>query len=508
VVSLDKAREIAQSGHKVHVLVKSSDGNTVDFEHGIWVHRIASQEVEKTDKAIELEIPDAAWSHSKVFLDELDRISLHRSVDIVHAASTCLSGAVRPLSDKYCLVTSLSPDDVAAIKPAESAGTKESATHDNLLAVSRQFILKQSQGVFVPCAINDQVLPDLNDYIDTRETVISCANSAEEIIQDYVKILDNKKRFVRLKLSIIIPVYNSEKYLHACLRPVLDQVDEGVEIIAIDDASEDNSLDILNYYRQRNANIKVLRNETNLGPGPARNYGLSQASGEYIAFLDSDDSVNESYFKEMLNSAEVHQSDIVFSNVDPEIPVFDDFSKIYAPFSQNLDNLPAECKMTGIIGKLYRREFLQESNIHFLDKKIIIGEDIPFNWISYFCAKKISFAPGAVYRYRMHGSGCDSVNDERILGIFDALEYVKSIYEEKDTDGEREAMIVHIIVSHVAQNYVKLMTASEPDSALIQRYKQRAKTLMTFPVELVLNNAFIEQYAKDFYIELDEEYKT
>ena len=184
------------------------------------------------------------------------------------------------------------------------------------------------------------------------------------------------------------------------------------------------------------------------------------------------------------------------------------FREIYAPVSQNLDNLPAECKMTGIIGKLYRREFLQEHNIHFLDTKIIIGEDIPFNWISYFCAKKISFAPGAVYRYRMHGAGCDSVNDERILGIFDALEYVKSVYEEKDPGGEREAMIVHIIVSHIAQNYVKLMTASEPDSALIQRYKQRAKTLMTFPVELVLNNAFIEQYAKDFYIELGEEYKS
>ena len=327
MISLDKAREIAESGHKVHVLVKSSDGNTVDFEHGIWVHRIASKEVEKTDKAIELEIPDAAWRQSKAFLDELDRISLHRSIDVVHSAMTCLSGAVALLSNKYCLVTSLSPDDVAAIKPAQSAGAKESATHDKVSAVSRRFILKQSHGVFVACSVKDKALSDLNDYIDTRATVISCANSTEEIIHDYVKILDNKKKFVQFKLSIIIPVYNSEKYLHACLRPVLDQVDEGVEIIAIDDASEDNSLDILNYYCKRNANIKVLHNDTNLGPGPSRNYGLSQASGEYIAFLDSDDSVNESYFNEMLNSAEVHQSDIVFSNVDPEIPVFDDFSR-------------------------------------------------------------------------------------------------------------------------------------------------------------------------------------
>lgn len=124
-------------------------------------------------------------------------------------------------------------------------------------------------------------------------------------------------------LSIIIPVYNTERYLDDCLSSVLDQVDSKIEIIAIDDASEDKSYEILLNYRKLYPCLKVFQNKNNLGPGPTRNLGLRKAKGKYVVFIDSDDVVNEKYFYELLRSAEKNKSDIVFSNIEPESSVFD-----------------------------------------------------------------------------------------------------------------------------------------------------------------------------------------
>ena len=308
----------------------------------------------------------------------------------------------------------------------------------------------------------------------------------------------------RKALSIIIPVYNSEQYLDDCLLSVLDQVDLRVEVIAIDDASEDSSYEVLLNYCKQHPCIKVFQNKTNLGPGPTRNFALSKAKGDYVAFIDSDDVVNEAYFHELLCSVEEHKPDIVFSNIEPESVAFDKYFEKYSPVSTDLVNLPAECGMTGIIGKVFRSGFLKKNNIQFLNEKIIIGEDIPFTWISYFFAQKISFAPNAIYSYRMHEGGNDSVNDERVLGIFKALKHVKSIYEEFDPYGEREYLITHLMVSHIAYNYAKLIKANYPDTILINKYKAEARSILNYPTDLVMENKYIYQYYKDLFIELIE----
>ena len=94
-------------------------------------------------------------------------------------------------------------------------------------------------------------------------------------------------------LSVIIPVYNVEKYLKKCLDSVLNQEFKNFEIICIDDCSTDSSLKILKEYAKSNERIKVLQNNTNLGLGLTRNIGLNAAMGKYIHFLDSDDFLNK-----------------------------------------------------------------------------------------------------------------------------------------------------------------------------------------------------------------------
>ena len=95
-----------------------------------------------------------------------------------------------------------------------------------------------------------------------------------------------------MKVSIIVPVYNSERYLSDCLNSLVNQTLSEIEIIAIDDASTDHSLEILiDYAAKYPRKVKVYKNDQNKGQGASRNIGLSIANGEYVGFLDSDDYV-------------------------------------------------------------------------------------------------------------------------------------------------------------------------------------------------------------------------
>ena len=106
-----------------------------------------------------------------------------------------------------------------------------------------------------------------------------------------------------MKVSIIVPVYNASDYLDTCLETLVNQTIDNMEIIAIDDASTDNSLDILNDYASRYYNLRVYKNEKNLGQGMTRNKGIALANGEYIGFLDADDYVGLNMYKTMYEAA-------------------------------------------------------------------------------------------------------------------------------------------------------------------------------------------------------------
>lgn len=110
-------------------------------------------------------------------------------------------------------------------------------------------------------------------------------------------------------ISVIIPVYNTSKYLMDCLDSVINQTYDNLEIITINDGSIDNSLEILNKYKQIDKRIKVI-NKKNEGGGPARNAGLDLASGDYIAFVDSDDKIERNMYKTMLEAIDANNVDM------------------------------------------------------------------------------------------------------------------------------------------------------------------------------------------------------
>lgn len=117
------------------------------------------------------------------------------------------------------------------------------------------------------------------------------------------------------KLSIIVPVYNAEKYMEKCLNRLIEQSYKNIEVIIVNDCSQGNCEEIANKYRQIDNRIKYIKHEKNKGLFQARITGASIATGEYIAFLDSDDYVSIDYYRTLMNNIQENNSDIAMGNM-------------------------------------------------------------------------------------------------------------------------------------------------------------------------------------------------
>lgn len=126
-------------------------------------------------------------------------------------------------------------------------------------------------------------------------------------------------------ISVIIPVYQAEKYLKRCVDSVLSQTFQNLEVILIDDGSKDNSGEICDQYAASDNRVKVLH-KTNAGVAAARNSGLEMATGDYIAFVDSDDYIDSQMYQSMMSIAEEYQCDVVMCDCVKE---FDNYQEIY-----------------------------------------------------------------------------------------------------------------------------------------------------------------------------------
>ena len=177
------------------------------------------------------------------------------------------------------------------------------------------------------------------------------------------------------KVSVIIPVYNVEKYLRECLNSVVNQTLKDIEIICVNDGSTDNSLAILQEYAKNDKRI-VLINQENKNAGAARNTGLAHATGEYLSFLDSDDFFELNMLEEMYNSAKENSLDIVICDYDK----YNTVEKIYKAPKKTLttdswDGIIFNYKdvpdgiFTGFLiaawNKMFSRKFIEKNNLKF-----------------------------------------------------------------------------------------------------------------------------------------------
>lgn len=217
------------------------------------------------------------------------------------------------------------------------------------------------------------------------------------------------------KISIIIPVYNAEKYLRQCLDSVVNQTLKEIEILCINDGSTDSSLDILNEYAEQDKRIKVF-SQKNSGPATARNVGLDNATGDYLWFIDADDwcelNACEYLYKEIQNFSEidyVHFGTNIFDNqkkitnkdayynltIVPEKFINTVISELNEKNISILYNLPNE-----LWSKLFRKKFISKNKIRFNDE-LKNGDDALFSSLAFLKAKSRIYKKECLYNYRI-----------------------------------------------------------------------------------------------------------
>lgn len=220
----------------------------------------------------------------------------------------------------------------------------------------------------------------------------------------------------KVELSIIVPVYNVEKYLEECLNSISRIKNINYEILIINDDSPDNSQKIIDEFCKNNIRAKYFIKE-NGGISSARNYGLKRSKGEYIWFVDSDDLIDYKEFQNFFARIKKDNVDIAIANYYffNKNKIFKESKLFY--FDKSLSGREILNKHGKILlekgfvwRNLYRREFLEKNDITFKEK--IVAEDQLFNILCFFKANKVKYINNFIYYYRINREGSLTKNIE------------------------------------------------------------------------------------------------
>lgn len=260
--------------------------------------------------------------------------------------------------------------------------------------------------------------------------------------------------------SIIIPIYNSEKYLIECLESVVHQTYKNIEIILINDGSTDNSKDICTKYLQEYSNIKYFE-KSNSGVSDTRNIGLKHASGKYTMFIDSDDVYELNYVEEMVKSLEKNQSQLAYSSYYKYYKNKKIINQLDSSQNKNLlIELFSSNYMQGYLGnKIYLTNIIKKYNLSFA-KNINTSEDLLFNYNYIQNIEKVSYCNNSSYIYRMRKSSLLN-NQKTDLSVFKIIDYITT----KDTEFYNYAEFFYLNIyfkyykilkkEHILNNYPK-----------------------------------------------------
>lgn len=248
------------------------------------------------------------------------------------------------------------------------------------------------------------------------------------------------------KFSIIVPIFNSERYLDKCIKSILSQTYKNFELILVNDGSKDRSLEICNKYLLKDSRVRVI-DKANEGPVASRNKGVSEAKSEYVTFVDSDDWIDE-------NTLEIVNKNIEESNPDVAIfnmyRVIDKFGVIKKSGNKEYFNKYSVVEDDGIrkflvsayfhghpfpsnmCGKIYKRKFLIGSGKYLKNIKFL-GDDLFFNLEVLLKVKKITMINRELYYYRC-GGGTSKYMPYLFNDMIEGFKVQKEVIEEYYND--------------------------------------------------------------------------
>lgn len=253
-----------------------------------------------------------------------------------------------------------------------------------------------------------------------------------------------------MKVSIVVPVYNVEKYIEKCLNSLVHQTLKDIEIIVVNDGSPDNSEKIINKFLKKYKNIVYLKKK-NGGMSDARNYGLRHATGEYIGFVDSDDYVTEDMYEKMYNKAKKDNLDMVVCDLNYVFPNriekvdcgikhdTNDIAKVY------INNYPA------VWNKVFKKELF--NNLEF--KRGVWFEDVEFIYRILARVKSVGVIHESFNQYVQRTGSIMHTVSPHIYDYIDNMNTVVSFYKENGLFDDFKKELEYVYIRYLYATFIK-----------------------------------------------------
>lgn len=240
------------------------------------------------------------------------------------------------------------------------------------------------------------------------------------------------------KVSIIIPVYNAEKYIATTVRSLQEQTLTDWEMILVDDCSKDGTSEVCKTLATEDSRITYVRQAENGGPAVARNVAIDMAQGEYLSFVDSDDTVEPNYLQRLVETADIHTADVVWCNYYEVTDGRKKCKQHHLLSNQILDNKEALSffltEKTGLgclWNKIYRRSFIEQHVIR-INPNRVHGEDWEFNMMVFRKRPVIVPIEDELYHYIRQ-------NSNSVISSYRSMDYDTYVHSEKLKDELSEA---------------------------------------------------------------------
>lgn len=256
-----------------------------------------------------------------------------------------------------------------------------------------------------------------------------------------------------IKVSIIIPVYNAEKYLRECLDSLIRQTLQEIEVICIDDGSTDASIKILREYQNKDSRVIVLSNTKNMGQPTSRNRGINEAKGKYIQFVDADDFIEKESTKELFKLAEEKEIDMCYMGMYVHVEKGTDIKAVPTGIQGQYPDIYEGKQLLRILTEkdeffyytwsvFYRSSFLKENGL--LYRELVCGQGGNFIPRCLCEARRVIVCSKKYYHYRVHNEAIthtDKAQKELLFGKIMRYVDILQYFSKDETSLELEIFL-------------------------------------------------------------------
>lgn len=305
-----------------------------------------------------------------------------------------------------------------------------------------------------------------------------------------------------VKVSVIVPVYNAEKYLEKCLKSIVNQSLEEIEILVVNDGSKDTSRAIIEKYVEQYPQKVKLLNKENGGLSETRNLGIEYATGEYLAFVDSDDYIERNMLEMMYGKAKAGNFDVVCCDVMAIYP--DKNVKIKSGIREDKTGMSLEDKKQILLNaypivcnKIYKREVFNHKNQF---KKGVWFEDVLFEFQTVPFLTSIGVIPECLYNYLQNPTSITYTYNKKLYDMIDNFDEIINFYKNNNLYESYQDILEYSYARYVLATFVKRLAKAKNKKVFKEGTEHAIKKVKEkFPN--YKKNLYLKNFSgKSFYI--------